>query len=536
MLFDTYSLRGLTLSNRTVMAPMTRSRATPEHVPDALMAMYYGQRASAGLIITEGTSPSPHGLGYARIPGLFNDTHMLAWKAVTDAVHAKGGKIFVQLMHCGRVGHVANLPIGAEVLGPTNVTCPGEMYTDSQGMQPHSPPRTMLIHDIAQAKEDYVQSARLALEAGFDGVELHGANGYLIEQFLNPLINTRTDLYGGNIEGRNRLALEIASATVGAIGADKVGMRLSPYGVFNGTGEFPELREQYLKLAHQLSELGLLYLHHVDHSAMGAPPVPKDFTLTLREAFSGDFILSGGFDRARAESALTAGLGDLIAFGRPFLANPDLVIRMIRNASLNTPDMATFYTPGLKGYTDYPALMDPALGSTGTMSAMTKPNSAVYVFDTHALADEAIRTLVKAGFNMQLLSLVGKGYQSEEKPMGFYTSGDRIKSWGGAGAFWGGIWGILFAPAVFMFPGLGLLGMAGPIVAAIVSGLEAAVVVGGLSAVGAALIEIGAPKDQVIKFEAALRVEKYLLVVHGTLQEQETARELLSLETQAVAA
>ena len=356
MLFDQFSVRSLQLSNHTVMAPMTRSRATSEHTPDALMATYYGQRATAGLIISEGTSPSANGLGYARIPGLFDATQAEAWKATTAAVHAQGGKIFVQLMHCGRVGHTANLPTGAKVIGPTGVACPGEMYTDSLGMQPHSEPRAMTISDIAKAKDEYVQSARLAMQAGFDGVELHGANGYLIEQYLNPIINTRSDLYGGSMEARNRLALEIASATADAIGSDKVGMRLSPYGVFNGTGDFPELREQFLALAHGLSELDLLYLHHVDHSAMGAPTVPADFTLALREAFNGTFILCGGFDGASAERALDLKLGDLIAFGRPFLANPDLVARMRKNSPLNAPDMATFYVPGAKGYTDYPVM------------------------------------------------------------------------------------------------------------------------------------------------------------------------------------
>jgi N-ethylmaleimide reductase len=284
---------------------------------------------------------------------------MQAWHATTDAVHADGGKIYLQLMHCGRVAHVANLPIGAEVLGPGTVACPGEMYTDTLGMQPHSMPRAMTVHDIDRVKEEHVHSATLAMQAGFDGVELHGANGYLIEQFLNPRINTRTDLYGGNSAGRNRLALEIASATIGAIGAEKVGMRLSPYGVANGTGDFPELQSQFLALARGLSELGLLYLHHVDHTSMDAQPLPADFTLALREAFTGAFILSGGYDRVRAAQALREKLGDLIAFGRPFLANPDLVERMRKDLALNTPDMATFYTPGAKGYTDYPALTAP---------------------------------------------------------------------------------------------------------------------------------------------------------------------------------
>ncbi len=356
MLFDKFSARSLQLANRLVMAPMTRNRATPAHTPDALMATYYGQRATAGLIISEGTSPSPNGLGYPRIPGLCNKAQADAWKAVTSAVHTGGGKIFVQLMHCGRVAHVANLPAGAEVLGPGTAACPGEMFTDTLGMQPHTAPRAMTEADITHAVQEYVMSAELALDAGFDGVELHGANGYLIEQFLNPLINLRTDSHGGSIDGRNRLALEIARATVAAIGRDRVGIRLSPYGVFNGTGEFPEVRAQYLALAKALSTVGLLYIHLVDHSAMGAPPVPADFKLDLRAGFDGLFILSGGFNHGSAEVALQDKRGDLIAFGRPFLANPDLVARMRQDAPQNTPDMATFYVPGPKGYTDYPAL------------------------------------------------------------------------------------------------------------------------------------------------------------------------------------
>jgi N-ethylmaleimide reductase len=356
MLFDPFSARSLQLANRIVMAPLTRSRATARHTPDALMATYYGQRASAGLIITEGTSPSPNGLGYPRIPGLYDAEQVQAWKAATAAVHARSGKIFVQFMHCGRVAHVANLPAGAEVLGPGTAVCPGEMFTDSLGMQPHSPPRAMTSADIEHAVKEHAIAAKLALDAGFDGVELHGANGYLIEQFLNPLVNLRTDGHGGSIEGRNRLALEIAGATVAAIGRDRVGIRLSPYGVFNGTGEFPGVAAQYLALAKALSALGLLYVHLVDHSSMGAPPVPEAFKRKLRASFDGLFILSGGFDPASAELALREKRGDLIAFGRPFLANPDLVERLRADAPLNVPDESTFYTPGPKGYIDYPAL------------------------------------------------------------------------------------------------------------------------------------------------------------------------------------
>ncbi len=356
MLFEPVAFGAYRLRNRIVMAPMTRSRAVDHNTPNALMAEYYGQRASAGLIITEGTSPSPNGLGYARIPGLYDAAQVRGWQATTQAVHQRGGRIFVQLMHTGRVAQLANLPAGAEVIGPTAAVCPGEMYVDGRGMLPHSPPRAMGAADIATAVGSYVHSARLTLEAGFDGIELHGANGYLIEQFLNANVNTRTDDYGGSIAARNRFALEVARACAAAIGPERVGIRLSPYGAFNATGAFPEVEPQYLALAGELGRIGLIYLHLVDHSSMGAPPVPAPFKLQLRAAFQGLFVLSGGFDAERAESALLAGHGDLVAFGRPFLANPDLVARMAAHAALNAPDMATFYTPGAKGYTDYPTL------------------------------------------------------------------------------------------------------------------------------------------------------------------------------------
>ncbi|MDR7150507.1 N-ethylmaleimide reductase [Hydrogenophaga palleronii] len=356
MLFTPLIAPSLQLNNRIVMAPMTRHRAVEHNTPNALMAEYYGQRASAGLIVTEGTSPSPNGLGYARIPGLFTEAHVQGWKQVTDAVHARGGKIFVQLMHTGRVGHVANLPAGAEVLGPTAEVCPGEMHTDAQGMQPHSAPRAMTEADIAQAVAEYARSAQLAIEAGFDGVELHAANGYLIEQFLNANVNQRIDAYGGSIEGRNRFALEVVRATVAAVGADRVGIRLSPYGALNATGAFPDVEAQYVALTEALAQLGILYVHMLDHSALGAPPVPAELKFRMRVAFHGLFILAGGFDQAGAESALKAGHANLIAFARPFIANPDLVERMQAKAALNPMDMATFYTPGPKGYTDYPTL------------------------------------------------------------------------------------------------------------------------------------------------------------------------------------
>lgn len=358
MLFEPYFARSLRLANRMVMSPMTRSRAVDANTPNALMAEYYGQRASAGLIVTEGTSPSPNGLGYPRIPGLYNDAQVRGWKLVTDAVHARGGKIFVQLMHTGRVTAVANLPAGAEVVGPDDQVCPGEMYTDANGMQPHSAPRAMTEQDIAHAVAEYAASSRMAIEAGFDGVELHAANGYLIEQFLNAKVNTRSDAYGGSIEARNRFALEVAGAAVAAIGAERVGIRLSPHGVFNGTGPFADVNAQFLVLTKALSKLRLAYLHVLDHAAMGAPPVPAALKAELRSAFDGSFILAGGFDRAGAEAALLERRADLIAFGRPFLANPDLVERLRVDAPLNAPDTATFYVPGAKGYTDYPTFED----------------------------------------------------------------------------------------------------------------------------------------------------------------------------------
>lgn len=356
MLFEPLAFPPLQLANRIVMSPLTRNRAVEANTPNDLMAEYYGQRAAAGLIITEGTSPSPNGLGYARIPGLFNQAQVQGWRRVTDAVHARGGKIFVQLMHTGRVTQVSNLPAAAEVLGPTAEACPGEMYTDAKGMQPHSRPRAMSQDDIARAVGEYVRSAQLAIEAGFDGVELHAANGYLIEQFLNANVNQRTDEYGAGIDGRNRFAIEVARATAAAIGAQRVGVRLSPYGVFNSTGPFADVDAQYLALTQQLSELGLLYVHLLDHSTMGAPAVPAELKARLRAAFKGLLIVAGGFDRASAERALEAGQADLIAFGRPFISNPDLVARLRTDAALNVLDAETFYTPGAKGYTDYPVL------------------------------------------------------------------------------------------------------------------------------------------------------------------------------------
>ena len=362
-LYTPYTLGAVELSNRVVMAPMTRSRA-PGNLPNDLMAMYYGQRAGAGLIITEGTSPSPNGLGYARIPGAFSPEQAAGWKLTTDAVHEKGGKIFIQLMHCGRVGSVLNLPAGAELVAPSAVALSGKMWTDSQGEVPHDLPREMTADDIQAAINEYVKSSQNAVAAGFDGVEIHGANGYLITQFLDPASNLRSDAYGGDASSRNRFSLEVAAEVAAAIGAERVGIRLSPYGVFNDmSGTYDGIAGQYTELSAALGKLKLAYLHLVDHSAMGAPK-PEAATVSamcrgFRAAGGPAVILSGGYDRERAEADLQCGAADLIAYGRPHISNPDLVERMKNGFSLAEADQTTFYTPGATGYTDYPVVSGP---------------------------------------------------------------------------------------------------------------------------------------------------------------------------------
>jgi N-ethylmaleimide reductase len=352
-LHSTFSLGPLELQNRAVMAPMTRSRAI-DNVPNDLMAEYYGQRSEVGLIITEGTAPSPNGLGYARIPGIYSPEQVAGWKKVTAAAHDGGAKIFVQLMHVGRIAHADNLPEGAEVVAPSAIAAAGEMYTDTAGPQAHPTPRAMTEEDIARAVQEYVQAAVNAREAGFDGIELHAANGYLIDQFLNPRSNQRTDAWGGSAGARNRFALEVAKATADAIGKERVGIRVSPHGVFNDLGDFDETASQYAALAKGLGELGLAYVHIVDHSSMGTPPVPAETKAGIRENFGGPIILSGGYDGERAEAALTAKEGELVAFGRPYLANPDLLARYRSGAPLAEANMEKAYTPGPEGYTDYP--------------------------------------------------------------------------------------------------------------------------------------------------------------------------------------
>jgi len=333
---------------------MTRNRAT-DNIPNDLMLTYYKQRATAGLIISEGTSPSPNGLGYPRIPGIFTPAQTQGWKPITDAVHAGGAKMVIQLMHCGRVAHPLNLPPGARMLAPSAVAAAGEMYTDAEGLKPHPVPQAMTEADTQTTIEEFVQAAKNAVTAGFDGIELHAANGYLLEQFIRPNTNQRRDAYGGTIENRARFILELADAVIDAVGKDKVGIRLSPFGVFNDMPLYDAMETDYAYLAQALNDRELVYIHLVDHSAMGAPPVPDAIKETFRRLFKGTLILSGGYDAERAVNHLTQGKCDLVAVGRPFIANPDLVDRWKSGATVSTPDMDTFYTPGPKGYTDYPA-------------------------------------------------------------------------------------------------------------------------------------------------------------------------------------
>ena len=359
-LLSPYELGRIGLKNRIVMSPMTRSRSIG-NVPNQLMVEYYGQRAAAGLIITEGTSPSPNGLGYTRIPGIYSDAQVEGWKKITDAVHSRGGKIFVQLMHTGRISHRANMQEDSVIVAPSAVKAAGQMWTDSLGLQDFPIPTEMTIEEIEHTKQEYVSAATNAMKAGFDGVELHGANGYLLEQFLSPVSNIRNDNYGGSIENRCRFLLEVVGAAVEAIGKGRIGIRLSPYGVASDMPHYPEVEDTYKYIASKLDSNGILFIHLVDHSGMGAPEVPVEIKKSIRERFQGAIILSGGYTLERAESELEGGLADLIAFGRPFICNPDLVERFVNGWPLSKElDMKTFYTPGEKGYTDYPKYVKPA--------------------------------------------------------------------------------------------------------------------------------------------------------------------------------
>ena len=354
-LFETYKLGDLELKNRIVMAPMTRNRAI-DNIPNDLMAKYYGQRAdSAGLIITEGTSPSINGIGYPRIPGAYSPAQINGWKEVVKTVHDKGGKIFLQLMHCGRIAAMENVPDGGEVLAPSAVKAAGEMYTDDKGNVEHVEPRAMTKEDIEKAQNEYVNAAELAIErAGFDGVELHSANGYLMEQFLNPKSNVRQDEYGGDFKNRARFVLETAKKVADRIGGKKLGIRLSPYGAFNDMQHnYDDLVELYSYLASELRELGLVYIHIVDHTAMGTPEFKSDIKKTIKLNFGKTVISGGGVDSTDdAKAILDKGL-DLVYVGRAFISNPDLVNKLKHNKELKEPNQDLFYTPGPEGYTDY---------------------------------------------------------------------------------------------------------------------------------------------------------------------------------------
>ena len=353
-IFTPGKVGSLEVRNRIVMAPMTRCRAVG-NVPNELMAEYYGQRSGAGLIVTEGTSPSPNGLGYARIPGIFSSEQVEGWKKVTLAVHKQNGNIFVQLMHTGRISHILNLPPGARVIAPSAVKAAGQMWTDSEMMKDFPVPEEMKKDDIMQTKAEYVAAANNALKAGFDGVELHGANGYLLEQFLSPVSNIRKDNYGGTIENRCRFVLEVVSAVAEAIGKERTGIRLSPYGIASDMPHYPEIDATYGYLSEQLNKIGIAYIHQVDHSAMGAPAVPVEIKKEIRKQFKNRIIQCGGYDLERAEADIENGLCDLVAFGRPFINNPDLVERLKNNWPLSQDlHMDSFYTADKNGYTDYP--------------------------------------------------------------------------------------------------------------------------------------------------------------------------------------
>jgi N-ethylmaleimide reductase len=351
-LFTPVTLGKLQLKNRIVMAPMTRCRAI-DSLPNEMMQHYYQLRADAGLLISEGISPSLNGLGYARQPGLFSISQVDGWEHITDGIHQAEGHIYIQIMHTGRVSHAANMQENSKILAPSALAAPGEMWTDKLGMQPLPVPAMMTEAEIIQTIAEYTQCAKNAIAAGFDGVELHAANGYLIDQFLNTASNQRTDAWGGCIENRIRFAVEIAKASAAAIGADRIGMRISPYGVFNGMCADPEMDAMYTALIAELNKIGLIYIHIVDHSSMGAPEVSPTLKAAIRADFKGRYILSGGYDVSRANDDLNAGKGDLVAFGRPFISNPDLVEKLKNGGVLTPADFNTFYTAGKEGYTDY---------------------------------------------------------------------------------------------------------------------------------------------------------------------------------------
>lgn len=325
-----------TLPNRLVMAPMTRSRADDDGIPSDLVPLYYAQRASAGLIITEGVFPSAMGKGYVRTPGIATDAQATAWKKVTEAVHANDGRIFMQLMHCGRISHPSLLPNDAQPVAPSAIKPAGQTWT-ANGLQDFVTPRVLNLDEIAGVIDDYSMATRRALEAGFDGVELHTASGYLPEQFLSSGSNQRQDQYGGYVANRARFVLDVLGAMVAEAGGDRVGIKISPEMNFNDIVDAkPQETYTYLHVA--------LFGAAVDYHAL------------LRPRFNGAYLMGGGLDQKSAEAALADGRADATVFGSAFLANPDLPERFRQGVALNTPDKNTFYTPGAQGYTDYPLL------------------------------------------------------------------------------------------------------------------------------------------------------------------------------------
>lgn len=354
-LFDPIELGPYTLRSRIFMAPMTRGRATAGGVPTEIMVEYYRQRASAGLIITEATAISPQGVGWLGAPGIYTAEQQAAWSAITRAVHEEGGRIFLQLWHMGRVSHPDFLG-GALPVGPSAIAAAGQSHT-AEGPKDYVTPRALAADELPGIAADYVAAAERAIAAGFDGVELHGANGYLLDQFMRDAANQRDDEYGGSIEKRWRFPLEVAAAVARAVGKERTGIRVSPTGGFNGMSDTDPVAS-FTHGARQLAALGLVYVHMFEprpghmFATPGAPLVHPH----VRKAFGGTLILNGGYDRATGDEALAGGAGDAIAFGTSFLANPDLPRRLQESAPLNAPDFATLYTPGTKGYIDYPRL------------------------------------------------------------------------------------------------------------------------------------------------------------------------------------
>ena len=354
-LFTPVQLGALTLRNRVVMAPMTRNRAGPGNVPGALAAEYYAQRASAGLIVTEATQVSPQGVGYPGTPGIHSEAQVAGWRRVTDAVHAAGGRIFLQLWHVGRISHPSLQPDGALPVAPSAIAAAGDAFTAS-GPQPFVTPRALETAEIPGIVAQFEAGARHALAAGFDGVEIHGANGYLIDQFLRDGTNRRTDRYGGSLENRARFLLEVTEAVAHVWGADRVGVRhlaaerLQQHERPRSARDLRPCGARACSLRARLSARG----RAGDALPEGARPLVPD----LKEAFGGPLMVNGGYTRALAEAVLARGEADLVSFGSSFLANPDLPLRLARNAPLNTPDPATFYGGTERGYTDYPALED----------------------------------------------------------------------------------------------------------------------------------------------------------------------------------